>query len=97
MAYGAGVAACIRRRWVLGHRTPDDATRAYQPALRSDARGAFNLACVPAADAETLGGMFGARPVPPTRSAARTGRRRMASVPLLWLLGNCRRVDVDLE
>jgi nucleoside-diphosphate-sugar epimerase len=49
----------------------DDAARAYQLALRSDARGAFNLAAEPPIDAERLGEMLEARPVQLPRPAAR--------------------------
>ncbi|MGW2911414.1 SDR family oxidoreductase [Streptomyces asoensis] len=50
----------------------DDAARAYRLALRTDVRGAFNLAAEPAVDAELLGEMFGARPVRLPRTAARS-------------------------
>lgn len=50
----------------------DDAARAYRLAVLNDVRGAFNLAGEPPVDAETLGGMLGARPVPLPRPAART-------------------------
>lgn len=50
----------------------DDAARAYQLAVKSDVRGAFNLAADPPVDAELLAGMFGARPVRLPRPAARS-------------------------
>ncbi|MCT9143349.1 SDR family oxidoreductase [Streptomyces violarus] len=50
----------------------DDAAHAYRLAVHSDARGAFNLAAEPTVDAELLGQMFGARPVPLPRTAARS-------------------------
>ncbi|AZQ32617.1 SDR family oxidoreductase [Streptomyces cyaneochromogenes] len=50
----------------------DDAARAYQLAVKSDVRGAFNLAAEPPVDAELLGGMLGARPVRLPRTAARS-------------------------
>lgn len=50
----------------------DDAARAYQLAIKSDVRGAFNLAAEPPVDAELLGEMFGARPVRLPRTAARS-------------------------
>jgi nucleoside-diphosphate-sugar epimerase len=50
----------------------DDAANAYRLAVHSDARGAFNLAAEPTVDAELLGKMFGARPVPLPRTAARS-------------------------
>ncbi|MFI7498388.1 SDR family oxidoreductase [Streptomyces sp. NPDC049687] len=50
----------------------DDAAEAYRLALRTDVRGAFNLAAEPAVDADLLGEMFGARPVRLPRTAARS-------------------------
>ncbi|GAA4081397.1 SDR family oxidoreductase [Streptomyces shaanxiensis] len=50
----------------------DDAARAYQLAVKSNVRGAFNLAAEPPVDAELLGGMLGARPVRLARTAARS-------------------------
>ncbi|WP_367319131.1 SDR family oxidoreductase [Streptomyces sp. HUAS ZL42] len=50
----------------------DDAANAYRLALRTDARGAFNLAADPPVDAEMLGEMLGARPVRLPRTAARS-------------------------
>ncbi|MFI0266739.1 SDR family oxidoreductase [Streptomyces luteogriseus] len=49
----------------------DDAANAYRLALRSDVRGAFNLAADPPVDARLLGEMFDARPVRLPRGAAR--------------------------
>ncbi|WP_338784835.1 SDR family oxidoreductase [Streptomyces sp. DG1A-41] len=50
----------------------DDAANAYRLAVRSDARGAFNLAAEPPVDAQVLGEMLGARPVRLPRTAARS-------------------------
>jgi nucleoside-diphosphate-sugar epimerase len=50
----------------------DDAARAYVRAVRSEARGAFNLAAEPPVDAELLGELLGARPVRLPRPAARS-------------------------
>ncbi|MFF4585188.1 SDR family oxidoreductase [Streptomyces sp. NPDC001388] len=50
----------------------DDAAEAYRLALRTEVRGAFNLAAEPAVDAELLGEMFDARPVRLPRTAARS-------------------------
>ncbi|MFF5371008.1 SDR family oxidoreductase [Streptomyces sp. NPDC013187] len=50
----------------------DDAANAYRLALRSDVRGAFNLAADPPVDVRLLGEMFDARPVRLPRSAARS-------------------------
>ncbi|KMS77248.1 NAD-dependent epimerase [Streptomyces viridochromogenes] len=50
----------------------DDAATAYQLAVKSDVRGAFNLAAEPAVDAALLGQMLGARPVRLPRPAARS-------------------------
>ncbi|MCQ9130924.1 MULTISPECIES: SDR family oxidoreductase [Streptomyces] len=50
----------------------DDAAEACRLALRSGARGAFNLAAEPAVDAGLLGRMVDARPVRLPRAAART-------------------------
>lgn len=50
----------------------DDAAEAYRLALRSEVRGAFNLAADPPVDAELLGEMLGARPVRLPRTAARS-------------------------
>ncbi|MFI6435807.1 SDR family oxidoreductase [Streptomyces sp. NPDC050759] len=50
----------------------DDAAQAYVLAVRSDVRGAFNLAGEPPVDAELLGEMLGARPVRLPRPAARS-------------------------
>ncbi|MFH8798523.1 SDR family oxidoreductase [Streptomyces sp. NPDC017936] len=50
----------------------DDAAAAYRLALRTEVRGAFNLAADPPVDAELLGEMFDARPVRLSRTAART-------------------------
>ncbi|WP_031485551.1 SDR family oxidoreductase [Streptomyces bicolor] len=50
----------------------DDAARAYHLAVKSDVRGAFNLAAEPPLDAEVLGEMFGARPLRLPRTAARS-------------------------
>ncbi|MCX3290033.1 SDR family oxidoreductase [Streptomyces sp. NEAU-H22] len=56
----------------------DDAANAYRLALRSDVRGAFNLAADPPVDARLLGEMFDARTVRLPRSAAR------AAVAAAW-------------
>ncbi|MEU0221339.1 NAD-dependent epimerase/dehydratase family protein, partial [Streptomyces sp. NPDC006265] len=48
----------------------DDAANAYRLALRSDVRGAFNLAADPPVDARLLSEMFDARPVRLPRGAA---------------------------
>ncbi|WP_329415918.1 SDR family oxidoreductase [Streptomyces sp. NBC_00704] len=50
----------------------DDAAEAFRLALRTEVRGAFNLAAEPAVDVRLLGEMFGARPVRLPRTAART-------------------------
>ncbi|MYS94618.1 MULTISPECIES: SDR family oxidoreductase [Streptomyces] len=50
----------------------DDAANAYRLAVRSDARGAFNLAAEQSVDAQVLGEMLGARPVRLPRTAARS-------------------------
>jgi nucleoside-diphosphate-sugar epimerase len=50
----------------------DDAARAYQLAVASDARGAFNLAAEPPLDARVLGELLGARTVRLPRTAARS-------------------------
>ncbi|MET9788638.1 SDR family oxidoreductase [Streptomyces canus] len=50
----------------------DDAAQAYALAVRSDVRGAFNLAGEPTVDAELLAGMLDARPVRLPRTAARS-------------------------
>lgn len=50
----------------------DDAAEAYRLAVRTEARGAFNLAADPPVDAELLGQMFDARPVRLPRTAARS-------------------------
>ena len=50
----------------------DDAAQAYALAVRSDVRGAFNLAGEPPVDAELLGEMLGARRVRLPRPAARS-------------------------
>ncbi|MEV5427790.1 SDR family oxidoreductase [Streptomyces sp. NPDC052701] len=50
----------------------DDAANAYRLAVRSDVRGAFNLAADPPVDAGLLGEMLGARPVRLPRAAARS-------------------------
>ncbi|MFI7407186.1 SDR family oxidoreductase [Streptomyces sp. NPDC049627] len=50
----------------------DDAAAAFRLAVRSDARGAFNLAAEPPVDAALLGEMLGARPVRLPRTAARS-------------------------
>ncbi|MEU8573002.1 SDR family oxidoreductase [Streptomyces asoensis] len=50
----------------------DDAAQAYRLALRTDVRGAFNLAAEPAVDAELLGEMFGTRSLRLPRTAARS-------------------------
>ena len=50
----------------------DDAAQAYVLAVRSDVRGAFNLAGEPTVDAELLGEMLGARRVRLPRPAARS-------------------------
>ena len=50
----------------------DDAAKAYQLAVHSQVRGAFNLASEPPVDAGMLGEMLGARPVRLPRPAARS-------------------------
>ncbi|MFJ1967921.1 SDR family oxidoreductase [Streptomyces sp. NPDC087903] len=50
----------------------DDAAEAYRLAVRSEVRGAFNLAADPPVDAELLGEMLGVRPVRLPRTAARS-------------------------
>jgi nucleoside-diphosphate-sugar epimerase len=50
----------------------DDAANAYRLAVRSDVRGAFNLAAEQSVDAQVLGEMLGARPVRLPRTAARS-------------------------
>ncbi|WP_216588325.1 SDR family oxidoreductase [Streptomyces brasiliscabiei] len=50
----------------------DDAARAYRLALRSEVRGAFNLAAESPVDAELLGEVLGSRPVRLPRAAARS-------------------------
>ncbi|MFD7131200.1 SDR family oxidoreductase [Streptomyces sp. NPDC059894] len=50
----------------------DDAAEAYRLAVRTDVRGAFNLAADPPVDAGVLGEMFDARPVRLPRTAARS-------------------------
>ncbi|MGA5895622.1 SDR family oxidoreductase [Streptomyces venetus] len=50
----------------------DDAANAYRLAVRSDARGPFNLAAEATVDARLLGEMLGARPVRVPRGAARS-------------------------
>ncbi|MFI9611754.1 SDR family oxidoreductase [Streptomyces sp. NPDC052023] len=50
----------------------DDAARAYQLAVGSDVRGAFNLAAEPPVDAQLLAGLLGSRPVRLPRTAARS-------------------------
>ncbi|MFJ4466560.1 SDR family oxidoreductase [Streptomyces sp. NPDC089424] len=50
----------------------DDAARAYQRAVGSDVRGAFNLAADPPVDAALLAELLGSRPVRLPRTAARS-------------------------
>ncbi|MEV7995213.1 SDR family oxidoreductase [Streptomyces sp. NPDC086077] len=50
----------------------DDAARAYQQAVGSDVRGAFNLAADPPVDAALLAELLGSRPVRLPRTAARS-------------------------
>lgn len=50
----------------------DDAAAAYRLSVKSDVRGAFNLAADPPVDAGLLGEMLGARPVRLPRPAARS-------------------------
>ncbi|MEV5438412.1 SDR family oxidoreductase [Streptomyces sp. NPDC052682] len=50
----------------------DDAATAYRLAVRTDVRGAFNLAAEPPVDAALLAEMLGARPVRLPRTAARS-------------------------
>ncbi|MGW5473845.1 SDR family oxidoreductase [Streptomyces chartreusis] len=50
----------------------DDAATAYLMAVKSDVRGAFNLAADPPVDAALLGEMLGARPFRLPRTAARS-------------------------
>lgn len=50
----------------------DDAARAYQRAVGSDVRGAFNLAADPPVDASLLAELLGSRPLRLPRTAARS-------------------------
>lgn len=86
----------------------DDAAEAYRLALRTDARGPFNLAAEPTVDAELLGEMFDARPVRLPRTAARSaiaaawGLRLLPASPHLFdavlrlPLMDCTRARVEL-
>ncbi|MGN9762393.1 SDR family oxidoreductase [Streptomyces sp. SD31] len=68
----------------------DDAAEAYLLAVKSDVRGAFNLAAEPPVDAALLGEMLGARPVrlPPTAArsaiAAAWGLHLLPASPHLF-------------
>jgi nucleoside-diphosphate-sugar epimerase len=57
-----------------------DAAEAYRLAVHADVRGAFNVASEPIVDAQTLGQLLGARPVPMPAWPARL------AVDLLWRL-----------
>lgn len=57
-----------------------DAAEAYRLAVRSDVRGAFNVAAEPVVDASSLAELVGARPVRLPRGAAR------AALAALWRL-----------
>ncbi|WP_369174602.1 SDR family oxidoreductase [Streptomyces sp. R28] len=86
----------------------DDAASAYQLAVKSDVRGAFNLAADPPVDAALLGEMLGARPVRVHRTAARSaiaaawGLHLLPASPHLFdaVLGlplmNCTRARTEL-
>ncbi|MFC3577044.1 SDR family oxidoreductase [Streptomyces yaanensis] len=86
----------------------DDAARAYQLALQSDVRGAFNLAADPPLDAAVLGELLGSRPVRMPRTAARSaiaaawGLRLLPASPHLFdavlrlPLMDCTRAQTEL-
>ena len=63
----------------------DDAAEAYRLALRSDVRGAFNVAAEPPVDAEMLGEMLGARPVRLPRTAARSAIAKSTGISTPYL------------
>ncbi len=67
-----------------------DVGEAYRLALLGDVRGAFNLAADPVLDAQEVGRILDARPVPVPVQLARTGARlswqlRLQPVPEGWL------------
>lgn len=86
----------------------DDAAEAYRLALRSDVRGAFNIAAEPPVDVELLGEMLGVRPrrlpLPAARSAiaAAWGLHLLPASPHLFdavlrlPLMDCTRARVEL-
>ncbi|CAL9599670.1 hypothetical protein SUDANB58_05411 [Streptomyces sp. enrichment culture] len=86
----------------------DDAANACRLAVRSDVRGAFNLAADPPVDAGLLGEMLGTRRVRLPRSAARSaiaaarGLRLLPASPRLFdavlrlPLLDCTRARADL-
>jgi len=67
-----------------------DVGEAYRLAVRSDVRGAFNLAAEPVLDPPELARIFGAHPVPVPRGVARAAaalswRLRLQPTPEGWL------------
>jgi nucleoside-diphosphate-sugar epimerase len=67
-----------------------DVGEAFRLALLSDVRGAFNLATEPVLDADEIGRILGAQPVPFSARVARAGadlswRLRLQPVPPGWL------------
>jgi nucleoside-diphosphate-sugar epimerase len=67
-----------------------DVAEAYRLALLGDARGAFNVAAEPVFDADELGRVLGARPVPVPAGAVRalagvSWRLRLQPTPPGWL------------
>ena len=67
-----------------------DVGEAYRLAVRSDVRGAFNVAAEPVLDPPELARIFGARPVPIPRGVARAAaalswRLRLQPTPEGWL------------
>ena len=70
----------------------DDAAAAYRLAVRTDVRGAFNLAAEPTVDATLLGEMFGARPVRVPRTVGPVGDRGgLGPAPAAGLAASVRR------
>jgi len=68
----------------------DDVGRAYRLAIKSDARGAFNIAAEPVLDPARLGQLLGARPVKVSAGVLRgaaglTWRLRLQPTPAGWL------------
>jgi nucleoside-diphosphate-sugar epimerase len=68
----------------------DDAGEAYRLAALGDVRGAFNIAAEPVLDADALGRLLGARPVPVDRRVLRaivdlTWRGHLQPTPPGWL------------